>query len=66
MVWLDCAAARARYGRWVGGTLPMLCPFPKTGRARGGSRQQAQQAEQEEGAEQDDADRHWVYLRRLR
>ncbi|KAI7845433.1 hypothetical protein COHA_000985 [Chlorella ohadii] len=75
VVWLDCAAARARYGRWVGGTLPTLCPFPKTGRARGGSRaaaqqaeqaQQAQQAQQEGGEEQDDADRHWVYLRRLR
>ena len=69
VVWLDCAAARARYGRWIGGTLPTLGAFPTTGRARGGSKQQAQQAQQdggEGGEEQDDADRHWVYLRRLR
>lgn len=70
-MWLDCAATRARYGRWVGGVLPVLGPFPKTGRARGGSRQAQQQeqqqaGEQEEGEGQDEADRHWLYLRRLR
>ena len=31
-------AARARYGRWVGGVLPEFLPFPKTGKARGGSK----------------------------
>nr|BAD42336.1 DNA mismatch repair protein Mut2-like protein [Nannochloris bacillaris] len=52
VVWLDSVAARARYGRWIGGTLPRLIPFPKTGKARGGSakrkKQQQQQQEQEE------------------
>ena len=76
VVWLDTVAARARYGRWIGGVLPELVPFPKTGRARGGSKakgqQQQQQQQQQEQQEQqqegpsDDSERHWVYLRRLR
>ncbi|GAB4813086.1 hypothetical protein N2152v2_000132 [Parachlorella kessleri] len=41
VVWLDSVAARARYGRWVGGVLPEFLPFPKTGKARGGSRKTA-------------------------
>ncbi len=28
VVWLDCAVARARYGRWIGGTIPVLVDFP--------------------------------------
>jgi dsDNA-specific endonuclease/ATPase MutS2 len=52
VVWLDSVAARARYGRWIGGTLPKLIPFPKTGKARGSSaarkkKQQQQQAKVE-------------------
>ena len=35
VVWLDGVAARARYGRWISGTLPRLIPFPKTGKAHG-------------------------------
>lgn len=73
VLWLDAVAARARYGRWIGGVLPEFVPFPKTGRARGGSKQAAAAAAAEEqgaagGGEagQDDSDRHWVYLRRLR
>ena len=38
VVWLDSVAARARYGRWMGGVLPEFLPFPKTGKARGGSK----------------------------
>jgi hypothetical protein len=38
VVWLDNVAARARYGRWLGGVLPEFVPFPKTGKARGGSK----------------------------
>jgi hypothetical protein len=78
VVWLDAAAARARYGRWIGGVLPELVPFPKTGKARGGSvasskaaaaatqQQQGEQEEEEGGGAADDSERHWVYLRRLR
>jgi len=51
VVWLDSVAARARYGRWIGGTLPRLIPFPKTGKARGSSaarkRKQQQESDQE-------------------
>ncbi|EFN53577.1 hypothetical protein CHLNCDRAFT_136763 [Chlorella variabilis] len=76
VVWLDGVAARARYGRWIGGVLPELAPFPKTGKARGGGGRARQQAAEEavgdgqgdegEGGEQEEAERHWVYLRRLR
>ncbi|KAL4459148.1 hypothetical protein ABPG75_014013 [Micractinium tetrahymenae] len=77
VVWLDTLAAKARYGRWIGGTLPELVPFPKTGKARGGSKAAAaaRQREEEEEAEaaggeeeaaRDDSERHWVNLRRLR
>lgn len=72
-------AARARYGRWIGGTLPQLVPFPKSGKARGGSKAAAAAAAREreeaeadagaggeEAAARDDSERHWVYLRRLR
>ena len=34
VVWLDVAAARSRYGRWVDGALPEFVPFPRTTRAR--------------------------------
>ena len=34
MVWLDLAAARSRYGRWIDGALPEFVPFPRTTRAR--------------------------------
>jgi hypothetical protein len=78
VVWLDAAAARARYGRWIGGVLPELAPFPKTGKARGGSKAAARAAagkqddkeeegeEQYDGTERDEAERHYVYLKRLR
>jgi hypothetical protein len=81
VVWLDAAAARAQYGRWIGGVLPELVPFPKTGKARGGSvasskaaataaaadqQQLGEQGEAEGGGATDDSERHWVYLRRLR
>ena len=71
VVWLDTVAAKARYGRWIGGVLSELTTFPKTGRARGGAaKQQQQQAAEEEeegeGGALDDSERHWVYLRRLR
>ena len=71
VVWLDGVAARARYGRWIGGVLPQLSDFPKTGKARGGSIKrggdEAATAEAEaDAAAQDESQRHWVYLRRLR
>lgn len=77
VVWLDTTAAKARYGRWIGGTLPQLTPFPKTGKARGGSKAAAAAAREAEeetdagageeaAAARDDSERHWVYLRRLR
>lgn len=34
IVWLDLAAARSRYGRWIEGYLPEFVPFPRTTRAR--------------------------------
>lgn len=71
---MDTVAARARYGRWIGGVLPELVPFPKTGRARGGSSKAVAATAQEqlqEGVEgsdiaQDGSGKHWVHLRRLR
>lgn len=32
VVWLDVIAARARYGRWIGGCLPCFVPVPMTGK----------------------------------
>ena len=74
VVWLDATSARARYGRWIGGTLPEFVPFPKTGKARGGARKRAAAtaaaAAAGGGEEDDDAEasggRHFVYLRKLR
>lgn len=71
VVWLDAVAARARYGRWVGGVLPEFVPFPKTGKARGGSKK-AQQAQQAAGGgpggveSEEEGGGCYVYLRRLR
>lgn len=33
VIWLDVVAARARYGRWIGGTLPTFVPVPVAGKA---------------------------------
>lgn len=33
VIWLDVIAARARYGRWIGGTLPTFVPVPLAGKA---------------------------------
>ena len=55
VVWLDSVAARARYGRWIGGTLPRLINFPKTGKARGSSaaRKKKQQQQQQQHSDQE-------------
>ncbi len=50
VVWLDSVAARARYGRWIEGTLPRLIPFPKTGKARGGSAAKKKKQQQQAAA----------------
>lgn len=74
VVWLDTTAAKARCGRWTGGILPEFVPFPKTGKARGGSKKKATAAaaaKKAEGGEEeesvdDDLSTHFMYLRRLR
>ena len=33
VIWLDVIAARARYGRWIGGCLPSFVPVPLAGKA---------------------------------
>lgn len=55
VVWLDSVAARARYGRWIGGTLPRLIPFPKTGKVRGSNaaRKKMQQQKQQQDSDQE-------------
>lgn len=49
MLWLDVTASRARYGRWVEGTLPTFVPFQRTTRARTRAQRDAAAAA-EEGA----------------
>lgn len=38
VAWLDELAAKARFGRWLDGRFPSFVPFPKTGKARKGSK----------------------------
>ena len=42
VVWLDCTAAKARYGRWIDGVRPSIIPFPKSGKPRKRSQQAPQ------------------------
>ena len=69
MLWLDVTASRARYGRWVEGTLPTFVPFQRTTRAR--TRAQRDAAAAEEGGGNGGAPKHpddglLIRMRRLR
>lgn len=64
VVWLDSTAARARYGRWIKGTLAQFGPFPSTGKARGGSKKAAAADQQQH--QEEEVDRHYLFLKRLR
>jgi transcription initiation factor TFIID subunit TAF12 len=75
VLWLDLTAAKARYGRWLGGTLPAFVPFQRTTRARTKAQKDASAAatasaasqQQQNGAQAAEADdRLLVRMRRLR
>ncbi|BDA49511.1 Endonuclease MutS2 [Coccomyxa sp. Obi] len=65
VLWLDLTAAKARYGRWIGGELPQFADFARTTRART-ARQREAQALQHAAAPQEADDEFLVRLRKLR
>ena len=50
VVWLDVIAARARYGRWIGGCLPSFVPVPMTGKVSARAQRGSKGAEQPAGS----------------
>lgn len=42
VLWLDLTAAKARYGRWIGGELPQFTEFARTTRARTARQKEAE------------------------
>ncbi|KAK9818002.1 hypothetical protein WJX72_005611 [[Myrmecia] bisecta] len=79
VVWLDVAASRARYSRWVEGSFPTFVPLPSTGRSsakakRGNAKTRRASAgaagdaagDGDAGGGQEEDDKYVVRLRRLR
>ena len=66
VLWLDLTAAKARYGRWIGGELPQFAEFARSTRARTARQKEAQQALQHAAAPQEADDEFLVRLRKLR
>ena len=62
VVWLDVTVAKARFGRWIEGSLPQFGPFPKVGRVRGKKNLGPGKGVGGKGSD----DSYWVNLRRLR
>jgi dsDNA-specific endonuclease/ATPase MutS2 len=82
IIWLDGLVAKAKYGQWIGGSLPEIIPIPrfirsnkKNRKKNKGEREWEEEEEEEEGQDDsidDDAsssssyDDHYVYMKRLR
>ncbi|KAK9866014.1 hypothetical protein WJX84_002049 [Apatococcus fuscideae] len=70
VVWLDCTAAKARYGRWIDGVMPRIIPFPKSGKPRKRAQQAAQTSKRRAPESADElpegAEDHLLRLQRFR
>ena len=66
VVWLDVVAARARYGRWIGGYLPSFVPVPLAGKASAKARKGDQTAESQLEVANDPEKAFAIRLKQLR
>ena len=66
VVWLDVVAARARYGRWIGGALPTFVPVPIAGKASAKARKGNKPPERQIAAEAGEEEQFAVRLKQLR
>ena len=66
VVWLDVVAARARYGRWIGGTLPTFVPVPSAGKASAKARKGNKPAERQPAVEAGEEEQFTIRLKQLR
>ena len=67
VVWLDVVAARARYGRWIGGTLPTFVPVPlAAGKATAKARKGNKPPERQPAAEAGEEEQFAIRLKQLR
>lgn len=65
-MWLDVVAARARYGRWIGGALPTFVPVPIAGRASAKARKGNKPPERQPAAEAGEEEQFAIRLKQLR
>ncbi|KAL3134938.1 hypothetical protein ABBQ32_007900 [Trebouxia sp. C0010 RCD-2024] len=66
VVWLDVVAARARYGRWIGGSLPSFAPVPTAGKASAKARKGNKPPERQPAAETGEEEGFAIRLKQLR
>lgn len=59
-------AARARYGRWIGGSLPTFVPVPLAGKASAKARKGNKLNERQLAAEAGEEDQFAIRLKQLR
>ena len=66
VVWLDVVAARARYGRWIGGSLPSFVPVPIAGKASAKARKGNKAPERQPAAAAGEEEQLAIRLKQLR
>ena len=66
VIWLDVVVARARYGRWIGGTLPSFVPVPVAGKASAKARKGNKPIESQSIGDDGEQERLSIRLRQLR
>lgn len=66
VIWLDVATARARYGRWIGGTLPTFVPVPLAGKASAKARKGAKVTERQSAGADGEEEEYSIRLKQLR
>ena len=58
--------ARARYGRWIGGTLPTFVPVPLAGKASAKARKGGKVAERQSAGADGEEEEYSIRLKQLR
>ncbi|KAL0045927.1 hypothetical protein WJX82_008672 [Trebouxia sp. C0006] len=66
VIWLDVVTARARYGRWIGGTLPTFVPVPLAGKASAKARKGGKVAERQSAGADGEEEEYSIRLKQLR